>query len=182
GTQIHVDNHAFASHPTNHLQIYAGTDGGIYQSADGGCTWDDRINEGLVITQFEFIGQHPESDAQVIGGTQDNGTAMFRNSLVFYHSADFDGGQAGIDPGKPKTVIHTFSGRRIERSIAAGKFGTYSDISDGLSTPVLFYPPWTYDDTNSDNIAFGTKALQLSAAQGTDGWPISIKLPGIGDG
>ena len=88
GMDIHVDNHAFASHPTNNLQIYAGTDGGIYRSSDGGSTWDDRINEGLVITQFEFIGQHPSSDAQVIGGTQDNGTAMFRNSLVFYHSAD----------------------------------------------------------------------------------------------
>ena len=31
GTRIHVDNHAFASHPTNYLLIYAGTDGGIYR-------------------------------------------------------------------------------------------------------------------------------------------------------
>ena len=199
GTQIHVDNHAFASHPTNHLQIYAGTDGGIYQSADGGSTWDDSINEGLVITQFEFIGQHPESDAQVIGGTQDNGTAMFRNSLVFYHSADFDGGQAGIDPANPKNVIHTFcslprkrnqpeNGKGIERSVTAGKFGTYTDISDdlpptdGSGAKVLFYPPWTYDDTNSNNLAFGTNELRLSAAQGTDKWPISITLPGIDSG
>jgi hypothetical protein len=189
GTRIHVDNHAFASHPTNHLQIYAGTDGGIYQSADGGSTWDDSINEGPVITQFEFISQHPWSDALVIGGTQDNGTDMFRNSLVFYHSADFDGGQAGIDPANPNNVIHTFNllpppatQRGIERSIAAGKFGTYSDISNGLNPPVLFYPPWTYDETNSDNIAFGTNALRLSSAQGTDGWPTSIPLPGIGNG
>jgi photosystem II stability/assembly factor-like uncharacterized protein len=182
GTRIHVDNHAFASHPTNNLQIYAGTDGGIYKSADGGSTWDDSINEGPVITQFEFIDQHPLSDAQVIGGTQDNGTEMFRNSLVFYHSADFDGGQAGIDPANPNNVIHTFSQRGIERSIAAGKFGTYSDISNGLSGPVLFYPPWTYDDTNSDNVAFGTNALRLSSAQGTDSWLTSITLPGIGNG
>ena len=199
GTRIHVDNHAFASHPTNHLQIYAGTDGGIYQSADGGSTWDDSINEGLVITQFEFIGQHPESDAQVIGGTQDNGTAMFRNNLVFYHSADFDGGQAGIDPTNPKNVIHTFcslprkrnhpeNGKGIERSVTAGKFGTYTDISDNLppaggsGAKVLFYPPWTYEDTNSHNLAFGTNELRLSAAQGTDKWPISITLPGIGSG
>jgi photosystem II stability/assembly factor-like uncharacterized protein len=182
GTRIHVDNHAFASHPTNNLQIYAGTDGGIYKSSDGGSNWDDSINKGLAITQFEFIDQHPLSDAQVIGGTQDNGTEMYRNSLVFYHSADFDGGQAGIDPENPNNVIHTFSRKGIERSIVAGKFGTYTDISNGLSTPMLFYPPWTYDDTNSANIAFGTKTLKLSASQGTDGWPIPITLPGIGDG
>ena len=189
GTRIHVDNHALASHPTNNLKIYAGTDGGIYQSADGGSTWEDSINEGPVITQLEFISQHPWSDALVIGGTQDNGTDMFRNSLVFYHSADFDGGQAGIDPANPNNVIHTFNllpppaGQRgIERSVAAGKFGTYSDISNGLSPPVLFYPPWTYDETDSDNIAFGTNALRLSSMQGTDNWPDSITLPGIGNG
>jgi hypothetical protein len=124
---------------------------------------------------------------------------MFRNSLVFYHSADFDGGQAGIDPENPKNVIHTFcslprernhpeNGKGIERSVTAGKFGTYTDISDdlppadGSGAKVLFYPPWTYDDTNSNNLAFGTNELRLSAAQGTDKWPISIPLPGIDRG
>ena len=47
---------------------------------------------------------------------------------------------------------------------------------------MLFYPPWTYDDTNSNNVAFGTKKLQLSADQGQDFWPISIPLPGIDGG
>ena len=69
GTRIHVDNHAFASHPTNCRQIYAGTDGGIYRSADGGCTWDDSINEGPVITQFEFISQHPDLLHGLVLGT-----------------------------------------------------------------------------------------------------------------
>ena len=89
---IHPDNHGFASHPTNHLDVYAGNDGGIYTSADGGTTWDDPINEGLSITQYEFVGQHATSDAMVLGGTQDNGTEMFRNHPAAYHSADGDGG------------------------------------------------------------------------------------------
>lgn len=188
GTRIHVDNHAFALHPINNMQVYAGTDGGIYKSVDGGSNWDDSINKGPIITQFEFIDQHPLSDAQVIGGTQDNGTEMFRNSLVFYHSADFDGGQAGIDPANPNNVIHTSSFTGIERSIAAGKFGTYSDIGSGLSPPpppqppVLFYPPWTYDDTNSNNTAFGMNVLRLSSMQGQDDWPDSITLPSIDGG
>src|SRR5262249_57978160 len=103
------------------------------------------------------------------------------------------------DRGNPKRVIHAFcslltkrnhpeNGRVIERSVTAGKSGTYTDISDnfppadGSGAKVLFYPPWTYDDTNSNNLAFGTNELRLSAAQGTDKWPISITLPGSDSG
>ncbi|MDQ6703967.1 MAG: hypothetical protein M3Z96_13245 [Pseudomonadota bacterium] len=36
GGPIHVDHHAFAFRPTNHNVIYAGSDGGIFRSADAG--------------------------------------------------------------------------------------------------------------------------------------------------
>ena len=126
GTAIHPDNHAFASHPTDHLTVYAGSDGGIYKSTDGGATWSDLINEGLAITQFEFIGQHPTSDAYVIGGTQDNGTEIFRNHPAFYHSDDGDGGMAGVDAADPKNVLHTYYGATPQRSTQGGKFGSYT--------------------------------------------------------
>ncbi|HEX8709824.1 MAG TPA: hypothetical protein VF723_16400 [Pyrinomonadaceae bacterium] len=66
GGSIHPDNHAFAFHPSNHLVIYAGSDGGIYKSTDAGANWDDTINEGLCITQFEFIG-HLTSERRAPG-------------------------------------------------------------------------------------------------------------------
>lgn len=179
GANIHADNHAFASHPTNHLVIYSGTDGGIFKSSDGGTTWDDSINEGLCITQFEFIDQHPNSDAFVIGGTQDNGTEQFRNSPAFYHSADGDGGSAGVDQTTPRNVIHTFYGASPERSTQGGNFGTYSSISAGLTGTALFYPPFAYDQTNSQNIAFGTDRINIDTAQGTGHWPTKVTLPGI---
>ncbi len=180
GDNIHPDNHAFASHPTDHLTIYAGNDGGIYRSIDGGANWDDLINEGLSITQLEFIAQHPSSDAVVLGGTQDNGSEMFRNHPAFYHSADGDGGAAGIDAADPKNVIHTFYGASPQRSTQGGKFGSYSWIDTGLAGG-LFYPPFTYDETNSQNLAFGTSEIRLTATQGTGpGWPTGVSLPGIG--
>jgi photosystem II stability/assembly factor-like uncharacterized protein len=179
GANIHPDNHAFAGHPTNHLVIYAGSDGGIFKSGDGGATWDDQINEGMNIMQFEFLGQHPTSDAVAVAGTQDNGTQMFRNHPAFYHSADGDGGQAGIDASDPRNVIHTYYGNSPERSTQGGGFGTYSGISVGIAGGGLFYPPFAYDDTNSQNIAFGTDRVNLDAAQGTGGWPTKVTLPGI---
>ena len=80
GGVIHPDNHALATHPTDDLTIYAGNDGGVYRSTDGGASWDDSINTDLCIAQFEFIDQHPTSDAVAIGGTQDNGTEQFRGT------------------------------------------------------------------------------------------------------
>jgi photosystem II stability/assembly factor-like uncharacterized protein len=179
GGAIHPDNHAFASHPTDHLIIYAGNDGGIYKSTNGGAIWDDRINEGINITQFEFIGQHPTSDAMVIGGTQDNGTEMFHNHPAFYHSADGDGGAAGIDASDPRNVIHTYYSASPERSTHGGTFGSYSPIWNGLVGNVLFYPPFSYDETNAQNLAFGTDRINLDASQGTGGWPMKVTLPGI---
>ncbi len=179
GRDIHPDNHAFASHPTDDLTVYAGNDGGIYKSTDGGASWDDCINEGINITQFEFIGQHPTSDAMVIGGTQDNGTEIFRNHPAFYHSADGDGGAAGVDESDPKNVIHTYYGASPERSTLGGRFGSYSSISAGLSGGSLFYPLFAYDETNSQNIAFGTDRINIDSNQGTGGWSTKVSLPGI---
>lgn len=179
GRLIHPDNHGFAGHPTDHLTVYACNDGGIYKSTDGGATWDDRINEGLNITQFEFIGQHPTLDAMILGGTQDNGTEMYRNHPALYHSADGDGGAAGIDAADPKNVIHTYYGPSPRRSMQGGKFGSYASIAAGLTGSSLFYPLWTYDDTNPQNLAFGTDRLNLDAAQGTGGWPTKVTLPGV---
>ena len=178
GGGFHPDNHAFATHPTDHLTVYAGSDGGVYKSIDGGSTWIDSVNEGICATQFEFLGQHPTSDAFVIGGTQDNGSEIFRNSPAFYHSADGDGGSAGVDASNPRYVIHTYYEATPERSDEGGDFGTYTPISAGISGNSLFYPPFAYDETNSQNLAFGTNVVNLDSAQGTGGWPVKVSLPG----
>ena len=150
GGAIHPDNHAFVFHSRDNLVIFAGNDGGIYKSIDGGNSWIDTINEGLCITQFEFMDQHPTSDAVILAGTQDNGTQQFRNNSVFYHSADGDGGYVAIDPNQPNNVIHEYFNPTPERSIEAGKIDTWTRVSQGLSGDArfgtsLFYPHlrWT---------------------------------------
>jgi len=186
GKDIHSDNHAFAFNPSNHLIIYAGNDGGIYRSYDGGDTWDDTINEGLCITQFGYIDQHPSSDALLIGGTQDNGTLQFRNSPAFYHSADGDGGFVAIDPEHPNIMLHEYYNPSPERSEVAGRYGrkniesggSWVSTKQGLSGSSLFYPPFTLDQLTSSNIAFGTDRVFLDRNQGINKWrasePISL--------
>jgi len=191
GDTIHSDNHAFAFQPGSLSIIYAGCDGGIYKSIDAGTTWSDTINKGPCITQFEFIDQHPASDAVIFGGTQDNGTQQFRNSPVFNQAADGDGGFVIIDQTQPTNVLHTYYGNTPERSTLGGKWGNYvgnthqnwTDVSTGIvpGNVGLFYPPITLDKTNQNNIAFGTDRINLDASQGTGGWPTKVTLPGISD-
>jgi photosystem II stability/assembly factor-like uncharacterized protein len=186
GKNIHADNHAFAFQPGSPSIVYAGCDGGIYKSIDGGATWLDTINEGLCIAQFEFIDHHPESDAIVFGGTQDNGTAQFRNSPVFYHAAGGDGGFVAIDPSEPRNILHEYywstTYRVIERSTQGGKFDTWANVTHGLlGNDAMFYPPFALDQTNPSNIAFGTDRINLDASQGTEGWATKVTLPNLPD-
>ena len=55
GLPIHPDYHAFAFDHFDPSIIYAGSDGGLYKSNNGGETWSDTINEGFCIAQFEFM-------------------------------------------------------------------------------------------------------------------------------
>ena len=191
GESIHSDHHAFAFHPTDNFVIYAGNDGGIYKSNDGGITWNDSINEGLCITQFEIMDQHPDSDAVIIAGTQDNGTEQFRNNSAFYYSADGDGGFVAIDSNEPNIVLHEYFNPTPERSEEGGKYGnilnggSWKSVNWGLSgdssqDTSLFYPPFALDQSNPKNIAFGTYRIFLDDNQGENGWTINVpSLPDL---
>ena len=180
GANIHPDCHALAFNPTDHLTIYAGSDGGIYKSTNGGSTWDDTINKGISIAQLEFIDQHPTSDAVLFGGTQDNGTEQFRNSAVFNHAQEGDGGFCSIDQSNPDNVIHEFYSISPERSTQGGKFGTWTPVDSGITgTRALFYPPFTLNQVNQNEIAYGTENVCIDTAQGTAGWGTTIVLPGL---
>lgn len=72
---VHADQHYFKVNPLNN-RIYAGNDGGIYWTDNGGSIWHE-ISTGLVISQAYKIGQSATVDDLVINGYQDNGTSLF---------------------------------------------------------------------------------------------------------
>jgi photosystem II stability/assembly factor-like uncharacterized protein len=180
GKPIHPDNHAFAFDPNNDLTVYAGNDGGIYQSLNGGKSWSDVINEGLCITQFQFMTQHPYSDSLVLAGTQDNGTIQFRNNSAFYFSAYGDGGFTAIDPNEPSIFLHQYTFTHLYRSEKAGRIDSWKDVEYNLNgNPCLFYAPFVLDQSNPKNIAFGGNKLFVDANQGLNRWRTSITLPNL---
>ena len=72
GGTVHVDIHALTFGPDGALWV--GCDGGMWKSTDRAATWTN-LNATLNVTQFYNIALNPLDPAQVIGGTQDNGTA-----------------------------------------------------------------------------------------------------------
>lgn len=70
---VHADYHAAAISPIT-KQVFFGTDGGLFVSGDGGATWDDGKNEGIVTELAYSIAVSPNNPAFTIIGTQDNGT------------------------------------------------------------------------------------------------------------
>ncbi|MGK7906077.1 MAG: hypothetical protein AB4040_02455 [Synechococcus sp.] len=168
GDSIHPDQHAIAFEPGNPDTIYVGNDGGLYRSNDRGINWQ-HCNNGLVITEFEYLAQDPNSAQWLIGGTQDNGTQRWTGSSVHDHVADGDGGDCGVNQSNPDIVFHTYFRMSPERSTSRGNFGTWTFIPPPVPSGEgsLFYPPFETSATNGDTIAMGGDALYVSRNNGS---------------
>ncbi|WP_452232977.1 PA domain-containing protein [Lacinutrix sp. MEBiC02595] len=81
--EVHADQHAAVFAPGDSNKVLFGNDGGVYYSADGGTTIQDR-NNGFVTSQFYTVGVGPTeafpSGDYFAGGLQDNGTQLFQNA------------------------------------------------------------------------------------------------------
>jgi photosystem II stability/assembly factor-like uncharacterized protein len=162
GDSIHPDQHAIAFEPGQPNTIYVGNDGGLFRSANRGINWQ-HCNNGLVISEFEYLAQSFGSSRWIIGGTQDNGTARW-NGSAWEHVADGDGGDCGVNRTTPNTVFHTYYNMSPERSTTGGGFGswTYLPPSIPAGEGSLFYPPLECGANGGDTVAIGGDAVYVS--------------------
>ena len=179
GDSIHPDSHAIAFEPGNPNTIYVGNDGGLFQSPNRGVNWT-HCNNGLVISEFEYVAHDYGSARWLIGGTQDNGTERWQGSPTWEHVADGDGGDCGVNRTNPSTVFHTYYGMSPERSTSRGNFGSWTSIfpsvPSGETQP--FYPPFECSATNGDTIAIGGGRLYVSRNNGSAWTPIAYPSGG----
>ena len=184
GTEIHCDWHALTIDPTNARQLYAGTDGGVFVSPDGGDSWLSR-NTGLVISMYyPGISQHPTDPLVVLGGLQDNGSIL-ANGTPYYNSVmSGDGGYSAINYSSPGTIWTTCQwggsggGACIQRRTAVTGGFNYLDASKGISATdrALFIPPLVMDPVTPTTLYFGTQRLYQTLDEGVQWTAISGDL------
>ena len=169
GDSIHPDQHSIAFDPVNADIVYAGNDGGVYVTTNRGIGWQS-LNNGLVISEFEYLAQDVGTSRWVMGGTQDNGTNRWDGVPTWTHVEDADGGDCGVNRTIPATVFHSRQNWQLLRSTSRGDFGSWSFISPPLATGEgsLFYPPFEASASGGDTIAHGGGHLHVSRNNGTN--------------
>ncbi|MGD8356504.1 MAG: hypothetical protein PVG42_00460 [Lysobacterales bacterium] len=119
----HGDHHAMAFDPDDPDYLMFGTDGGLYESFDGGKTF--RFVNNLPVTQIYKLALDDDKPFyNVYGGTQDNNTQGgpsrtdnvhgIRNSDWFI-TLFADGYQPAVDPTNPDIVYSEWQGGNLAR-------------------------------------------------------------------
>ncbi len=180
GNGPHVDHHAIGFDAAGKLLV--GSDGGIWRLDNptaGSIQWSD-LNGNLNTIQFVGIALDPSNADVAYGGSQDNGTSKFNNSLAWTLIEGGDGGMVKVDPGTPATVYHI---------APVGSFGvndwfrrsddyglSWASKVSGLvnSTSALFYAPFMIDPASASRLLLGTNVVNNTADE-AENW---ARLPG----
>ena len=147
-TWTHPDHHSFGFDPQNNNIVWDFCDGGIYRSINQGAVWYAKDN-GVVTTQFYYIGSSLTNPNLTIGTMQDNGlwsNSHLDTSKIWKQFATGDGFAANID-NLDETKWFTselFAGRmKVWNSGDSVK-----SINTGITSTNYFTTPFLQHPTN----------------------------------
>jgi len=151
----HPDMHACVFNPFEPTHLLNGNDGGIY---DGDVTSDPahmiwtNLNNDYVTYQYYHVGISPiEGDVRVIGGAQDNGTTIAKNSPIHNSVAGGDGVAVGIASyGFGQTL---FCGSQLGNLYRKSGLG-FSSIAPKTARDGLFVTYFLLDPDNNNNLYY----------------------------
>jgi len=127
---VHADFHAGAYDRAGNL--YVGSDGGIFMSADNGATWTDKYNIGIAAHLLYSVGSSESAPSAIIGGLQDNGTRVRDGSTsTFNQTLGGDGFGANVHSGNGSLMLGSLYNTRIYKSTNGGS--TFVSASSGIT-------------------------------------------------
>lgn len=167
----HVDQHVVAYDPHDPKMIFAGNDGGMMRSPDGGNSWYG-INGNLAVTQFYSFDVDRTMRERMYGGTQDNGTLGTEGIVDWERVAGGDGMTTLVHPTIPSIVFGTNPNGSLFR--IDFQSGRASRITTGLnmSEACEWVAPMAIDPSNPDAMLTGRQRVYFSDNRG-DLWQAS---------
>jgi photosystem II stability/assembly factor-like uncharacterized protein len=149
---IHPDIQDLAYHPLTNA-MYAGTDGGIYRSTNGGTIWTDITNGIHTSTFYHMAGASFDSN-KILGGTQDNGVKYKKDAGDFTHITGADGFDCAFGPSA-SSYIYTTINASVARFDINGNNNTNITPADNAVPPnglVQFFPIIAADPVTNNTI------------------------------
>jgi photosystem II stability/assembly factor-like uncharacterized protein len=175
--QVHVDIDDLQY--SNGTTIYAGTDGGVFSTANSGSTWTNRVS-GLQVIQPYGFGISQITPSLVMVGTQDNGTKTF-NGTSWTQNVGGDGSICFIDwSSDTYRYVSLPSGGTMRLGASTDAGATYNYIDAGITeTTNKMAIPWMQDPADSVTLYAGYGNVWKTANRGSTWTKISTFGGGI---
>ncbi|MFI5219838.1 MAG: T9SS type A sorting domain-containing protein [Bacteroidia bacterium] len=163
---VHADIHHVYFHPTNFDIVYYVTDGGIFRSDDGGETFAG-YNGMYHTTQFYAnLSNSPTDSLFVIGGMQDNATAVYEGAPAMRRVIGGDGLSTAIDPTDDNIVYGSSQNLNIDKSV--DKAQTFSGTGNPDGNVVCFAGPFVLSPSNTQVLYAGSDIVYKSTNGGNN--------------
>jgi PKD repeat protein len=159
---VHADQHCMVFKPGT-SSLYAGCDGGLYYTTNGGSSWTD-ITSGMAISQIYKFGQSLTTADKLISGFQDNGTAIYSGNNSWSTEIGGDGMNCLIDPTSTTYMYGALYYGDIRRSTNGGtSFGTIAKNGvNGINESGAWVTPYTLQADNPNTMYVGYKNVWRS--------------------
>ena len=142
-TYSHADHHAYAINPFNPDMVYFANDGGVFRTTDFGETFQG-CNGGYQSTQFyKRFGVSKSDSSRMVGGMQDNATAVWEGTLAWRRGIGGDGSCTQISPSNIDTMYASYQYLTMYRSINKGVSWAYiapANANAAFNSPFLLAP------------------------------------------
>ncbi len=170
---VHADQHCL---DTNGDNVYAGHDGGIDYTSNGGSTWND-ITDGLVITQSYRMGLFAggEAPTHTLIGNQDNGTNMKRYG-EWTSELGGDGMECAVHPTNPDTMYGEIYFGNMSRTFNGGQ--NWAGCNNGAGDGGPWVTAFVIDPDNPSTLYKATRRIYKTTNNASSWEDVSGHLDG----
>jgi photosystem II stability/assembly factor-like uncharacterized protein len=158
---IHVDQHILKVNPLTGA-LFAGNDGGVYKSHDGGETFTN-LSDGLHIMQIYRIGTTNQKRTMAMMGSQDNSSILWRDTS-WNVVIGGDGMECAIDPADTMILYAESQYGYLRRSLNGGY--NFSSIKPDSADEGSWVTPFTLAPDDPAVIYAGYEEIYRSPDRG----------------